>query len=106
MAAFRRFIKKYRDNYCISPQDLEDFAETNRIHLLIITPILFLFGILDFLAIILIHHSKLEEQVFSLIYFGGFTLVAFYSYVCSKYQRKKERKRIIHKNIPKIYPKW
>ena len=103
MSVFGRIIDKYKETYYISPQELDDFAETNRIHMLVVSPLLFLFGILDLLAIILLHHSELGNYVTSLVYFGAFTIVSLFSYVYSrniKEERKEGRSLIVAKNVP------
>jgi len=88
MVVLRTLINRYKETYYIPPQELDDFAETNRIHLLVITPVIFLFGILDFFAIILLHHSELENYSASLFYFGTFTVASLFSYIYSR--RKKQ----------------
>ena len=84
MSVFGRIIDKYKETYYISPQELDDFAETNRIHLLVVSPLLFLFGVLDLLAIILLHHNELGNYTASLVYFGTFTVASLFSYVYSR----------------------
>ena len=91
MALLGTLINRYKETYYIPTQELDDFAETNRIHLLVITPVIFLFGILDFFAIILLHHSELENYIASLVYFGIFSLASLFSYIYSR--RKKQETR-------------
>ena len=67
----KRSLKTFYDEkYYISHLDLADSAETNRLHVLIVSPILFIFGVLDLIAILVLHHDNLHEHIISLIYFG------------------------------------
>ncbi|MCR4741382.1 MAG: hypothetical protein K5866_00715 [Treponema sp.] len=92
---------KYKERYYISQLDLADSAETNRIHVLIISPILFIFGLADILAVIFLHHDNLQNQIISLIYFGIFTIVSLYSFIYSRKIKNIERNRAyIWKTIP------
>ena len=51
-----KIVSSYRNRYYIAPVDLADAAETNRLHLIFISPFLFLFGFLDlFLAALYVH---------------------------------------------------
>ena len=88
MKMIKKIADFYRNNYHIPLQDLEDFSETNRIHSLVIGPMLFFFGILDIVAIIFIHHSELEKYFVSLIYFGIFAITGLFSYLFSLYSKR------------------
>ncbi len=105
MTIFGKMIKSYRDHYYIPPQELDDLAETNRIHVLVISPLLFLVGVGDLIAILLIHRSELGKHIAPLIYFSVFTIVSVFSYLFSKFPKEpkgggKKRRLFVAKNIP------
>jgi len=93
--------KRYQDKYYISPLDLADAAETNRLILLIVCPILFLFGIVDIIAILIIHFSRLREHFVSLIYFSIYTILSLFVYIYSiKVKDSSREEAYIKKTIP------
>ena len=105
---FKKYMKKqkslkekYKERYGILQQDLADYGETNRIHLLIISPILFIFGIADILAILFMNHNDLQNHIISLVYFGIFSVISLYSFIHSKKVKNIKRDRAyIWKTIP------
>ena len=69
-------IELYKERYLISKLDLADFGETNRLHLLVAFPILFVFGFVDLIIIFVFHFNNLKDYIPSIIYFGIFTVVS------------------------------
>lgn len=94
-------ICAYKEKYTIPTIDLADAAETNRLVLLIVSPLLFIFGIADIVTVCIVHLENLREQLFSLIYFGIFTILSFYIIIYSrKYKDVPREKAYIIKTIP------
>ena len=91
----------YRKHYHIPSLDLADAAETNRIHTLVISSLLFLFGLLDFIVVVLMHYDNLGQYFISLVYFGFYTIISLF---CIVYSRKikniSREKAYICKTIP------
>ena len=81
---FQKLSGKYTERYSISYTDLADTGETNRIHLLIFCPFLFLFGFLDVLVILIFHLHNLKDYLISLIYFGWWSIISPFCYFYSK----------------------
>ena len=94
-------LKRLFDRYYISPLDLADSAETNRLIMLIISPILFLFGAGDIIAILVLHHSNLVEYKIPIIYFSFFAISGLFCYILSRKTKNVSReKAYILKTIP------
>ena len=94
-------IKLYKDRYYISHLDLADAAETNRLHILIASPLLFAFGLGDLVVIFSVHFHNLKNYIPSIIYFGIFTIVSVAMYIYSRWVKKVDRsKSYILKTIP------
>ena len=100
IGAIKKLIDTYRTRYSISPIDLADFSETNRLHVKVASIVLFIFGFLDFVIIFVIHFNNLHKYLFHLIYFGLFTLVSILAFLISTKTKNVERKKAyIYKNI-------
>ena len=98
---FKKLFGKYKERYNISYTDLADAGETNRIHLLIIAPFLFLFGIVDVLVILIFHFHELKDYLVSLVYFGVWTIVSAVCIIVSKISGRAPReKAYLAKTIP------
>jgi len=94
-------IKKYKQRYSIPYIDLADAAESNRLILLFITPLLFLFGFLDLIAIFIIHHADLINHISSIIYFSFFTVLSiFIFFYCRSLKDINRNKAYVLKTIP------
>ena len=81
---FKILSGKYIERYTISYTDLADTGETNRIHTLVVAPLLFFFGIIDLLIVFLLHLHNLQDYLVSLIYFGCWTIIPVFCYVYSR----------------------
>ena len=96
-----KIVSSYRNRYYIAPVDLADAAETNRLHLIFISPFLFLFGFLDLPFFLFVHRNHLSEHLPTFIYYGTITLASIYMYVHSLLVKNAPReKAYILKNIP------
>ena len=94
-------IKLYKERYHISRVDLADAAETNRLHILIVSPILFVFGLGDLIVILSFHFHNLIDYIPSIIYFGLFTIASVVMYIYCRWVKKVERKKsYILKTMP------
>ena len=99
----KNLAESYRTRYYISPKDLADAAETNRLHTIVVSSLLFFFGILDFLAVILlIFTSGMNgKYIFSLVYFGIFTLYGIFGVLYSiKIKNVEREKAYFYKTVP------
>ena len=99
------FIKtlkdKFKERYAISFLDLAEAGEANRIHNMVLCPLLFLFGILDLIVVVFVQHNNLKEHLVSIIYFSLYAIVGFFGFLYSKWAKKVPReKSYILKTIP------
>ena len=96
-------IQLYKERYYITPLDRAEAGEKNRLHLIFISPIFFLFGVGDLIVIFAFHFHNLKDYIPSIIYFGIFTVssVAVYSYCrwVKKFNSNREKSYIL-KTIP------
>ena len=96
-----KIITAYRNRYYITPADLAEAAETNRLHLFFISPFLFLFGIVNLTFFIFYYRNNLCQHLPTFIYYGVIILVSLYMYIASILAKKAPReKAYIVKNIP------
>ncbi len=94
-------INRYKERYYISYSDLADFAETNRLHLLIVSSLLFAVGLGDLLIIFVLRFHNLHDHLTSIIYFGTFTLISALTLIYSIRVKNVDRKKAyIMKTIP------
>ena len=94
-------IESYRNRYQISRLDLADSAETNRLHMLVVSPILFVFGLFDLFALVIVRYTSFKEHVVSLVYFGLFTVFGiFFFFYSLKVKNVGREKAYIYKTIP------
>lgn len=94
-------VKKYIERYCIPAIDLAESGERNRIFTLIVNILLFIVGIGDVAAIILLYHANLAEQINRLIYFGNFAVSGTFGIIYSKkIKNVAKEKAYLLKTIP------
>ena len=67
---FKKLIEAYRNRYFIAPVDLADSAETNRLHLIFISPFLFLFVIINLLVFLILYRDELSEHFLTFLYYS------------------------------------
>lgn len=96
-----KIISLYKNRYYIAPVDLADSAETNRLHLIFISPLLFLFGIINLPVFMILYRNELGKHLPALIYYGLIILVSLYMYIHSFLLKNTPReKSYALKNIP------
>ena len=88
-------LKKIKDNYSeryvISKLDLADSAETNRLHMLVVSPFLFLLGLMGFTILFINKPQSFQQSLTSIIYFGSFTLISIFDFIYSSFVKDIER---------------
>ena len=96
-----KIVAAYRNRYYISSLDLADSGETNRLHLIFISPFLFIFGVFNILMTFLIHHNDIRESIFAYIYFGIYIFISSFLYYYSIAVKNVSReKSYVIKTIP------
>lgn len=94
-------LRIYQNRYWISHQDLADSGESNRIILLFVSPFLFLFGIGNLIAKIIMHHANLHEHQVSMIYFSIFMILGIFTFLFSKCTKNVSKEKAYKvKTIP------
>ncbi len=97
----KNLISIYQERYVVSYLDLADSGETNRLHVLAISPVMFAFGFLDFIVLFILHYNNIREYLISFIYFGLFTFIGAFTFFYSRKVKKLERnKAYFYKTIP------
>jgi hypothetical protein len=100
IGVIKKVINTYHARYSISPLDLADFSETNRLHSKVLSIVLFIFGFADLVGVFVLHYSNLHDYILHIIYFGMFTLVSILAFLIStKVKNVTREKAYIHKNI-------
>ena len=98
---FKKLIDFYRNRYYIKPVDLADYAETNRLHLIFISPFLFLFGIIDLLVFLFLYRYELSKHFVTFFYYGTITILSLYMYIHSVLVKNVAREKAYRlKTIP------
>ena len=100
---FKTLVQKYMARYGVSHLDLADAAETNRLHLLLLSPLIFLFGILDLIILFILHYDNPKEYIVSFIYFGFFTIVGLSTFLHARWSKKVSREDAY---VKKTYPAY
>ena len=96
-----KIVAAYRNRYYISSLDLADSGETNRLHLIFISPFLFIFGVFNILMTFLIYHNNIRESIFAYIYFGIYIFISSFLYYYSIAVKNVSReKSYVIKTIP------
>ena len=95
---FKKLISRCLSLYSISPLDLADAAETNRIHTLFMSTILFVFGIFG----LVVHNAIHEVEPFPYrIYFALFMAVSLLAFVIAyKTKNVAREKAYLWKTLP------
>ena len=100
----KNLITAYSNRYHISKLDLADSAETNRLHILFISPFLFAFGLGDLLVLFFLNLNNGGGRLFSFIYFGIFTFVSLFMFVYSRCIKKEiNREKAYHAKTAPVY---
>ena len=98
---FKKLIDFYQNRYYIRPVDLADSAETNRLHLIFISPFLFLFGIINLPLFLVLYRHSLSEHVVPLLYYSIIVVLSLYMYWHSVLAKNVAREKAYRlKTIP------
>ena len=98
---FKKLIDGYKKRYYISPADLADYAETNRLHLMFISPFLFSFGVILLPLFLFIYRNNLAAHITTFLYYGLYIVLSVYMFVHSKLVKNVPReKAFLLKTIP------
>ena len=98
---FKNLTQKYKDLYVISPLDLANVAETNRLHLFFMSWILLIVGLGDLIGLFILHYKNPLEALSYLIYFTGFTILGIFTLIfSSKTKNVSREKAYIWKTAP------
>ena len=98
MQNLKAFYHKY---YYISPLDLADAAETNRLHVYYVSILFFFFGFLDLLALLIMYWNNLSSHIVSIFYFAICTVINLLAFILAKKFKDVEREKAYYlKNIP------
>ena len=82
-----------RNRYSIPFQDLADAAETNRVHLIITSILLFAFAFIDLIILAILQLTRGGQKAASFIYWGIFTVLSIYTLIHSLCVRNVPRKK-------------
>lgn len=99
----KNLISAYSNRYSISQLDLADSAETNRLHILFISPFLFAFGLGDLIVLSVLQALRGGERVVSFVYFGIFTLVSTFMFFYSRLIKKIDRSKAYYAKTAPVY---
>ncbi len=98
---FKKLIDGYKKRYYISPADLADYSETNRLHLMFISPFLFAFGAILLPVFLFVYRNDLSSHITTFIYYGLYIVLSVYMFVHSKLVKNVPReKAFVLKTIP------
>ena len=97
------FKDYYKEKYHISTLDLADFAETNRLHVLVASILLFLFGVGDLFVIFVLHYKDLANHLDLIIYFGAFAFVSAIAFFYSIRVKNVKREKAYIKKTKPVY---
>lgn len=90
---FKKLIEAYRNRYFIAPVDLADSAETNRLHLIFISPFLFLFGIINLLVFLILYRDELSEHFLTFLYYSIIIVLSLYMYLHSYFVKNVTKEK-------------
>ena len=97
----------WKHRYHISSLELADSAETNRLHVLFVTPFLFAFGLGDLILVSVLHLNNFREYLSSFIYFGVFTVTSLFAFIFAHRTKNISReKAYFYKSIPFYMLLW
>ena len=97
----KKIIEGYRKRYYISPVDLADSGETNRLNLIYVSPFLFLFGAVLLPFFLFYYRDNLSEHIPLFLYYTFYIVISLYMYLHSKLVKNVAReKAYILKTIP------
>ena len=94
-------IDLYKEKYYITAAELADQAETNRLHLVIVSIIMFIFGVVSLTVVTIMHFYNGRDYKNLFIYFSVFTIASTSMYIYSKLIKNVPReKAFVLKSVP------
>lgn len=85
---FKKLIELYNENYKISKSDSADFAESNRLGALIVSTILILSDIIDWIVLLAVHHADLYNHMHYVIYLALYTPLNLYIFFHARHTKE------------------
>ncbi len=87
---FGKLKQGYKQNYGIPYSDLKDSNESNRISALVVSSLLLLSDIIDFSILLIIYHSRLDEQMHYLIYLCIYTPINLFTFLYARHSKNSK----------------
>lgn len=98
---FKKILEIYKNRYHIAPEDLADSAETNRLHLIFISPFLFAFGVIMLTFFLYVYRHNLGMHSSTLLYYGLYIVLSIYIVVHSRLVKNvSKEKAFVLKTLP------
>ena len=87
---FERVKQFYKKKLQISYSDLRDSNESNRISVLVVSSLLLLSDIINFLLLFIIYHSRLKEQLHYIIYLCIYTPLNLFTFLYARHSKNSK----------------
>ena len=87
---FERVKQFYKKKLQISYSDLRDSNESNRISVLVVSSLLLLSDIINFLLLFIIYHSRLKEQLHYIIYLCIYTPLNLFTLLYARHSKNSK----------------
>ena len=85
---FKKLQEKYKEHYYISDKDYADIAESNRLNILVISTLLILSDIIDWITTIAVYHDSLGEHIHYFIYLIIYTPLNLYIFFHARHTKQ------------------
>ena len=80
----------YKNSFDINSNYLMDSAESNRISVMVVSSLLLLSDIIDFLLLFIVHHAHLHEQLHYLIYLAIYTPYNLFVFLYARHTKNSK----------------
>lgn len=87
---FGKIKQGYRQNYKIPYSDLRNSNESNRISALVVSSLLLLSDIIDFITLLIFNHSHLNEQLHYIIYLSIYTPLNLFTFLYARHSKNSK----------------
>ena len=87
---FGKLKQGYKQNYGIPYSDLRDSNESNRISVLVVSSLLLLSDIIDFIILLIFFHSRLNEQMHYIIYLSIYTPINLFTFLYARHSKNSK----------------
>lgn len=87
---FERVKQFYKKKLQISYSDLRDSNESNRISVLVVSSLLLLSDIINFLLLFIFYHSRLKEQLHYIIYLCIYTPLNLFTFLYARHSKNSK----------------